>query len=398
MGSTAVVEVDVAAKRGTRLADAVIGPQIHLLVFDAAPETLDEDVVAPRAAAVHADRDPTLDENVGEGLRGKLAALVGVEDLGHAMTSKRLLQGFNAERRLHGDRQAPGQHPAAEPVHDDGEVDKAAGHRHVGDVHRPHLVRPIDHKAAQQIGIDPVAWRRLGGIRPAIDCFHAHSPHQRSHVTAAHLAPLGGQQALQHARASEGELQMQLVQPPHQRKIASRDRTRLVVEAAAADPEHSRLLGQRKIVVAVNHRFALSNPALVSAPSKKSFSSVSSPILACSVLTSISGVEDLAPEPDANTSVAPSRSWSFHADIWLGWTSNCSANCASVRSPLIAASATFALNAGVWFRRGLLLMLAPDSRANLARRQAEAPLIPLCRFPKPALPVSREKAIKDWDP
>src|SRR5215831_6581950 len=36
-------------------------------------------------------------------------------------------------------------------------------------------------------------------------------------------------------------------------------------------------------------------------------------------------------------------------------------------------------------RRGLLLMLSPDSRANLARCQAEAPLIALCRFPKPAL-------------
>jgi hypothetical protein len=30
-------------------------------------------------------------------------------------------------------------------------------------------------------------------------------------------------------------------------------------------------------------------------------------------------------------------------------------------------------------------MLSPDSRANFARRQAEAPLIALCRFPKPAL-------------
>src|SRR5262249_54789231 len=68
-----------------------------------------------------------------------------------------------------------------------------------------------------------------------------------------------------------------------------------------------------------------------------------------------------------------------------GWTSNCSASCTSVRSPLIAAIATFALKADVWFRRGLLLMLSPDSRANLARCQAEAPLIALCRFPKPAL-------------
>src|ERR1700730_7084063 len=31
------------------------------------------------------------------------------------------------------------------------------------------------------------------------------------------------------------------------------------------------------------------------------------------------------------------------------------------------------------------LMLSPDSWANLARCQAEAPLIALCRFPKPAL-------------
>jgi hypothetical protein len=52
---------------------------------------------------------------------------------------------------------------------------------------------------------------------------------------------------------------------------------------------------------------------------------------------------------------------------------------------LIAAIATFALKADAWFRRGLLLMLSPDSRANLARCQAEAPLIALCRFPKPAL-------------
>src|SRR5712671_2189830 len=47
----------------------------------------------------------------------------------------------------------------------------------------------------------------------------------------------------------------------------------------------------------------------------------------------------------------------------LGWTSNCSASCATVRSPLTAASATFALKAGVWFRRARLLIVAPDSQA-----------------------------------
>jgi hypothetical protein len=41
-----------------------------------------------------------------------------------------------------------------------------------------------------------------------------------------------------------------------------------------------RLPGDRQIVLTVDHRLALSNPALLSAPSKKSFSSVNWPILA----------------------------------------------------------------------------------------------------------------------
>ena len=57
MRALAVVEVQIPADRGARLADAVVGPQIDLFVFDRAPEPLDEDVVAPRAPAVHADRD-----------------------------------------------------------------------------------------------------------------------------------------------------------------------------------------------------------------------------------------------------------------------------------------------------------------------------------------------------
>ncbi len=72
---------------------------------------------------------------------------------------------------------------------------------------------------------------------------------------------------------------MQLVDPPHDRKIGGGHRPRQVVDAATADVQRLGLLGDRKIVFAVDHRFALSKPALVSAPSKKSFSSVSAPIL-----------------------------------------------------------------------------------------------------------------------
>jgi hypothetical protein len=42
------------------------------------------------------------------------------------------------------------------------------------------------------------------------------------------------------------------------------------------------------------------------------------------------------------------------------------------------------LKAGVWFRRGRLLMVSPV-RGDYRRRQAEIPLIVLCRFPGPAV-------------
>jgi len=72
------------------------------------------------------------------------------------------------------------------------------------------------------------------------------------------------------------------------------------------------LLRDRQIVLTVDHRFALSNPALVSAPSKKSFSSVSSPILACSDFTSTAGCVTPLPFPGPNTSAAPPSSCAFH--------------------------------------------------------------------------------------
>src|SRR5262249_53057858 len=152
-------------------------------------------------------------------------------------------------------------------------------------------------------------------VNSAIDRFDPHPAHQCGDMTPADLAPFGSQQAAQHPRACERELQMQLAEPPHQRKVCGRHRRRFVVDAAPADAEERCLLRQRKPVGTVDHRFALGNPALPSARSKKSFSRTSSPILACSDLMSTSGTDDLAVPPRSNTSAAPSSSCSFHEVI-----------------------------------------------------------------------------------
>ena len=102
-------------------------------------------------------------------------------------------------------------------------------------------------------------------------------------MPTADLAPLGSQQASQHPRTGEGELQMQPVETPHDRDIGVRHRARQVVDAATADAQNLRLLGDRQIVLTVDHRFALSNPALVSAPSKKLCAALRAP---CGIETS----------------------------------------------------------------------------------------------------------------
>src|SRR5664280_2293732 len=133
-------------------------------------------------------------------------------------------------------------------------------------------------------------------------------------MPAVDLAPLQSQQASQHTRTGEGILQVQPIETLHDRQIGGRYRARQVIDAAPADLQNLRLLCDRQIVLAVDHRFALSNPALVSAPSKKSFSSVNSPILACSDFTSMTGVAG-AMLPDPKTPEAPPSNWAFHAVI-----------------------------------------------------------------------------------
>ena len=53
-----------------------------------------------------------------------------------------------------------------------------------------------------------------------------------------------------------------------------------------------------------------------------------------------------------------------------------------MRSPLMAASATFALKAGVWFRRGRLLMVSPDfGRHSVPAVRQKLHLSPCADFP-----------------
>src|ERR1700716_1449637 len=97
MGPSSVVEVEIPADRVPRLANAFVGSQIDLLVFDAAPQPFDEHVVPPGSFAIHANRDAVAGERAGEGDAGELRALVGIEDFGLAVPREGVLQCLDAE-------------------------------------------------------------------------------------------------------------------------------------------------------------------------------------------------------------------------------------------------------------------------------------------------------------
>ncbi len=84
------------ADRGARLADAVVGSQVDLLVFDPTPEPLDTYVVTPGTAAVPAERHSVPEQQAGEAGAGELTSPVGVENLRPAMPGKRRLDRVNS--------------------------------------------------------------------------------------------------------------------------------------------------------------------------------------------------------------------------------------------------------------------------------------------------------------
>jgi hypothetical protein len=108
-------------------------------------------------------------QSAGEIVAGELAALVGVEDLGSAVVGERFVERRDAKIGAEGVRQPPCQHSAAHPVHNDHQVEKALGHRDVGDVGAPHLIDPLDREPAEEVWEDLVRRRRLAGVRALVD-------------------------------------------------------------------------------------------------------------------------------------------------------------------------------------------------------------------------------------
>jgi len=75
----AVVEDEVLGQPQQQLRQTGIALEVDVLVLDATPQPLDEDVVQGASPPIHADGNPLTQQDPREGLAGELRALVAVE-------------------------------------------------------------------------------------------------------------------------------------------------------------------------------------------------------------------------------------------------------------------------------------------------------------------------------
>ena len=76
-------------------------------------QTCSKKTLSRKRPAVHADGDPTLLQQFGEGFAGELAALIGVEYPRFFIPGKGFFHCLDAEENVHGDRHVQSQHTAA---------------------------------------------------------------------------------------------------------------------------------------------------------------------------------------------------------------------------------------------------------------------------------------------
>lgn len=120
-----VVEFHPGTNSLTCVGRALVGVQVDLLVFEAAPQAFDEHVVDPASFAVHADLYASVFEHLGEGVTGELRPLVSIEDLGGALVVQGFAQRLHAEIGVERVGQSPAQDLPALPVHDGHQVREA---------------------------------------------------------------------------------------------------------------------------------------------------------------------------------------------------------------------------------------------------------------------------------
>lgn len=204
------------------------GMEIDAFVFERPPQALDEHVIEPTSAPVHADADLAFLQHFREPGRRKLRALIRVEDIRSAIADQGLLQRLAGGHRV---RQAPRQNLTRRPVHDRREVAETLAYRDVGDVRAPDLIAAIDQQIPQEIRIFPMRRMWDGRAWLLVERPQTHRRHQSTDTLAPVIITNSLEMRDHLPRPVIGRLQKLHVYQPHKNQAGLTVRHGPVVNA-----------------------------------------------------------------------------------------------------------------------------------------------------------------------
>src|SRR5699024_1730788 len=140
----------------------------------------------------------------------------------------------------------------------------------------------VDDQPAQQIRVNPVASRGTAGTRFGIQGGDPHDPHEPLGVFAVNDEPVVGQRVADPSATQKRVLQVNRIDAAHQVGIGIRDRLRLIVGRRPGNPQQRALSRYGQLLTGGDHGSPYLDSQRASPPSKKSRSTVNSPILAYS--------------------------------------------------------------------------------------------------------------------
>ncbi len=218
----------------------------------------------------------------------------------------------------------------------------------VGDVGTPHLVHVRDLHAPKQVGILTVHRIGHGRAGPRMDGAEAHLAHERADEITPRLDSVGLPQFGQYLTLPRCRVvRVDFVHVVHDLDLAFGHR-RYVVDSAAGDAQQLALLRDRVFgVLAFHHVLPYRSPNFLKFFFRNSISRSFLPIsvLASSMSFSSSSMRCFSFLGPPKTTAAFLISSCFHWLIMLACTPNSAESSPRVLSSLMAARATFALNA-----------------------------------------------------
>ena len=119
-------------------------------------------------------------------------------------------------------------------------------HTNIGDVGAPHLIRPIDHQATQQIRIDAiilVLQDYSGGTRLGVDHLQSHQAHQTVHTLGVDRVALLVQKVGHPRYAIKRHARVLLIKQTHQLLVVSIVPVRVIVQDAEMQTQQRALPG-----------------------------------------------------------------------------------------------------------------------------------------------------------